>query len=738
MRSPHAHADISAIDAAAARAAPGVLGVYTGADVAADGLGGILCLFVPPECGGRKPFLPPHALLQEARVMFVGDRVAMVVAESRTEAQDAAPLVAVTYRERPSVVTPGDARAHGAPVLWDEAPDNVCYRWTEGERAATEAAFAAADHVVDLDLINNRIVTNFNETRSALGLYDAGTDRYTLHSSTQMPHRVRANMAAIFGRPDSAFRIVVPDTGGSFGSKMSAQSEQALVLWVARKLGRPVKWVAERSEGFASDPAARDNETTAALAIDSDGRFLGLRVRTNANLGAYLANLTTAAPINGLTLLCGPYTLPTVFVELEGVFTNTVHTDVMRGAGRPEATYAIERLIDAAADLLGIEAPELRRRNLIPANALPYTTALGMTYDSGLFERNLDTALAEADWAGFADRRRASQRAGRLRGIAVISYVQRNGGRLHDETAEIRFDPSGFATLFIGTVATGQGHETAYAQIVADRLGLPLDGVRVVEGDTDAIGYGNGTGGSRSMMIGGSATVLACDRIIEKGRRIAAHLLETAPDDIEFAGGRFAVAGTDRTLSLLEIVQAAHRQDMLPPEIETGLDERANFRPHNYSFPNGTHVCEVEVDPETGAVAIVAYVAVEDAGVVVNPMTLEGQVHGALAQGFGQALMEHTVYDRTTGQLLSGSLMDYALPRAKHMPPVALHLNRDAPCLTNPLGAKGAAEGGAVGAPPAVINALLDALRPLGVRHIDMPATSEAVWRAIQAARADA
>ncbi len=735
LRSPHGHADIVSVDTAAARQAPGVLLVCTGEELAAEGLGGITSLFVPPDCEGRSPYTPPHPLLQAERVRFVGDRVAMVVAECQAQARDAAELIAVEYRPRPAVVTPGAARAAGAPVLWPQAPDNVCYRWAEGDRAATEAAFAKADHIVELDLINNRVITNFVETRAAVGAYDAALDRFTLTTATQMPLRLRAAMAAVFGRLEGDFRIVIPDVGGSFGSKMSASAEQALVLWAAEKLRRPVKWLAERAEGFASDPAARDNETQAALALDKAGRFLALRVDTLAAMGGYLSNLTIGAPINGMTLLSGPYVMDAAYAAVEGVFTNTVHTDVMRGAGRPEATYTIERLVDAAAVELGIAPDELRRRNLIAAHAFPYTTVFGLNYDSGLFSHNLETALRRSDWEGFAERRAAAKSRGRLAGIAVSTYVQRNGGRLLDETAQIRFDASGHATLFIGTLDTGQGHETAYTQIIADRLGLGSAAIRVVEGDTDRVGLGNGTGGSRSMMVGGSVLLLACDRIIDKGREIAAHLLEADVADIGFADGRFTVSGTDRAVTIQDVARTAYRQDLLPAEIETGLDERASFRPPNFSFPNGVHVCEVEVDPETGTVEIVRFTAAEDYGTLVNPKLVEGQVHGALTMGIGQALHEHTVYEPETGQLLSGSLLDYTVPRAGHVPPIDLVLSQDAPCQGNPLGAKGAAEGGTVGAPPAVINAVLDALRPLGVEHIDMPATPQRVWRAIQSRR---
>ncbi|MDP6706514.1 MAG: molybdopterin-dependent oxidoreductase, partial [Alphaproteobacteria bacterium] len=546
-------------------------------------MGGILCLVSPPDCDGRRSFIPPHPLLQTTRVRFAGDRVAMVVAETLAAAREAAELVLVRYRPLPAAVTPTAARAAGAPVHWEAVPDNTCYRYAEGDHEATEQALDRADHVVRSQLIDNRMITNFIEPRAAIGLHDAATDRFTLYTGTQMPHRVRASMAAAFARREGDFRVVVPVVGGSFGSKMSAYAEQALVLWVARKLGRPVKWLAEKSEGFATDPAARDNETVAELALDHKGQFLSVRVSTLANMGGYLSNLTTQAPINGLTLLSGPYAMQAGYAEVEGVFTNTVHTDVMRGAGRPEATYALERLVDAAAQELDIPPDELRRRNLIPADAFPYTTAFGLSYDSGCFASNLESALERADWQGFGERRAAAKARGLLAGIAIGCYVQRNGGRLLDENAQIRIDPGGFSTLLIGTLDTGQGHETAYAQIMAESLGLALDAIRVVERDTDVIGHGNGTGGSRSMMVGGSVTLLACRRIIDKGTAIAAHMLEVSGDDISFAAGRFAVSGTDRVVTLQEVARAAYRQDLLPAEIETGLDERANFRPPNFS-----------------------------------------------------------------------------------------------------------------------------------------------------------
>jgi len=738
LRAPVAHATIRRLDVAAARQAPGVLAVLTGADCEADGLGGIPALMRPVSVDGSAAVQPPHRLLAHGRVRFAGDRVAMVVAETLNQARDAAELVDVEYDELPVVTTPGAAFAPGAPCIWPESPRNVSYHWHTGDRAAVDAAFAKAARIARIDLVNNRIVANFMETRGAVGHYDRGTGRYTLHTGGQAPHRLRKALAgSVFREPENRFRVVVKDTGGSFGTKNSAYPEQGLVLWAAKKLGRPVKWIADRSEGFLSDSGGRDNETHAELALDGDGRFLALRVSTLANLGAYLNNNTSLVPIVGIGMLAGVYLIQAIYVEVRGVFTNTVHTDAYRGAGRPEAAYVIERLIDAASFDAGVDPAELRRRNYVPPDRFPYRTALALTYDCGLFERNMDEAMRRVDWNGFEARRHESAARGMLRGIGMANYIERCGGGF-DETAELRFDPSGHVTLLIGTMANGQGHETAYAQIISDRLGLAFDKIRVLQGDTDVVGNGNGTGGSRSIPVGGAALGAACDKVIAKGRRIAAHMLEAADADVAFSNGEFAIVGTDRRISIAEVARASFAPASLPAGMETGLDERANFIPPNYTYPNGVHVCEVEIDPETGLVTILRYVVVDDFGVMLNPMMVEGQVHGGVVQGLGQALLEHTMFDPATGQLLTGSLMDYTLPRADDLPSFEFKAFEDVPCLTNPLGMKGAGEAGAIGAPPAAINAIVNALKPFGVRHVDMPATAHRLWQLIRERRTKA
>jgi len=738
LRTPLAHAVIKRIDVEAARAAPGVIAILTGADCEADGLGGIPALMRPVGVDGKAAVQPPHRLLVRDRVRFVGDRVAMVVAESLNQARDAAERIVVDYEELPAVVTPGAAFAPGAPLIWPDAARNVSYHWQSGDKAAVDAAFARAARIAKIDLVNNRIVANFMETRGAIGQFDRGVGRFTLYTGTQAPHRQRKALAgAVFGEPENRFRVVVKDTGGSFGTKNSAYPEHGLVLWAARKIGRPVKWIAERSEGFLSDSGGRDHETHAELALDADGRFLALRVSTLANLGAYLNNNTSLIPIVGVGMLAGVYMIGAIHVEVRGVFTNTVHTDAYRGAGRPEAAYVIERLIDAAAFDLGMDPAALRRRNYIPPERLPYRTALGLTYDSGRFERNMDEAMRRADWRGFEDRRARAAARGLLRGIGMANYIERCGGGM-DESAALRFDPSGAVTLLIGTMANGQGHETAYAQIISDRLGIPFDRIRVLQGDTDIVGNGNGTGGSRSIPVGGAALAAACEKVITKGKRLAAHMLEAAVVDIAFADGVFSVAGTDRVISIADVARASFSPASRPPDMEAGLDERAGFTPPDFTYPNGVHICEVEIDPETGVVAVLRYVVVDDFGVMLNPMLVEGQVHGGVAQGLGQALLEHTVFDSATGQLLSGSLMDYAIPRADDMPRFEFTAFEDAPCLTNPLGMKGAGEAGAIGAPPAAINAIVDALKPYGVRHVDMPATAHRLWHLINARRMEA
>jgi carbon-monoxide dehydrogenase large subunit len=722
LRSPHAHATIRGIDVAAASGVPGVLGIFTGADLAADGIGDLPCEAPIANRNGRMMWQPPRPALARERVRHVGDPVALVVADSLAAARDAADLVAVDYAELASVTETAAALAADAPRVWDRRQGNLAVDWETGDAKAVKAAFAKAAHVVELNLVNNRIVTNALEPRVAIGDYEAAAGRFTLHTPSQGVHGLQEVLAdAIFAVPADRIRVVTGDVGGGFGTKLFLYPEHVLVLYAARKLGRTVKWTGTRADSFQADAHARDHVTHAALALDAEGRFLGLRIETVANLGAYLSAfgpyIATSA---GIRMLSGVYALPAIRAAVRCVYTNTVPIDAYRGAGRPEAIYVIERLADAAARRLGIGPDEIRRRNFIPA--LPYRTALGATYDSGAFAAALDKALAAADWPGFAARRDEAAARGRLRGIGLAYYVEECAGGGF-ETAELRFAPDRRVALLIGTQSNGQGHETAYAQLVAEGLGVPFDAVEVVQGDSDRIAEGYGTGGSRSIPVGGAATAQAVDAAVAKGREAAADMLEAAPADITFADGRFAIAGTDRSVGLFAVADAARDKG-------DGLDVKQTFTAERFTYPNGCHVCELEVDPDTGQVRLLRYSIVDDFGRVLNPMLLQGQVHGGTAQGIGQALLERCVYEPGSGQLLSGSFMDYCLPRATDMPPIAFATN-NVPCATHPLGLKGAGEAGAVGAPPAVINALLDALAPRGVSHIDMPATPEAIWRAL-------
>ena len=736
VRSPHAHARIVSVDATAALRAAGVLAVFTGADVARDGLGTMKMTLKRARPDGSPMFAPPHRGLAPDRARHVGDPVALVVAETHAQAEDAADLVRVDYDPLPSVTDTATASEPGSAAVWDECPDNVSNLHQAGDKAATAAAFAKAAHVVRRRYVITRVHAQYMEPRGTLGVYDPGEDRYTLYADVQYPHRVRNALASnIFKIPEHQIRVIAGDVGGAFGTKGWQYVEQRLVLWAARKLGRPVKWLCERREAIPADEHARDNVSDAELALDGQGRFLGLRVSTFANVGAYVSSdRNLLATFSNIATLVGVYAFPAAHVAVHSVLTNTNPTAPYRGAGRPEATYVIERLIDDAARELGMDRLALRRANLIPAAAMPYRTALGVTYDCGEFERCMDAALQLGDVGGFAARREASRARGRLRGLAVVNAIEQAAGP-QPEFAEIRFSPSGSATVFMGTKNQGQGHETTFKQILHERLGLEPSEVRYIDGDTDRVAFGMGTMGSRSTVIGGTALWTAADKVIAKGRKIAARLLEAAEADIGFADGKFSVVGTDRALSLKEVARAAFQPAQLPPGLEPGLYETGTFAPKQPTWPNGCHVCEVEVDPDTGAVALDRYVIADDVGTVINPVTLKGQIHGGVAQGVGQALMEQVVYDAESGQLLTASFMDYALPRADTLPDMLITSN-PVPTKLNPLGAKGAGEAGTVGALPAVINAVLDALAPLGVRELDMPATSERVWRAIQAARA--
>jgi len=735
VRSPHAHAQIRSIDTSAARGALGVLGVYTVDDLERDSLGTTVVTLPRKRPDGSPMFWQAHPGLARDRVRYVGDPLVAVVAQTLGEAKDAAELVGVEYEPLPSVTDTAQAAQPGAPRVWEQIPDNVCNVFEVGDRAAVEKAFAAAATVVKGRYVVSRVHAQYLEPRGALGAWDPSQERYTLEADTQGPHRVREMLARqVFRIPEHRLRVVAHDVGGAFGIKNAPYVEHRLVLWLAKKLGRPVKWTCERSEAPLADAHGRDCVSEAELALDADHRFLALRVRNTSNLGAYVSADNNLLPtFANLGSLVGMYRLPAAHVEVAGVFSNAGPVSAYRGAGRPEAIYAIERLVDDAARALGVDRAELRRRNLVPASAMPYRTALTFTYDCGEFERGFDQALAMADWKGFPARRAAARARGRLRGIGVANAIERAGAPPGMEYAEIRFEPGGTATALAGSKNQGQGHETLYRQLLCDRLGLAPGDLRVADGDTDAVAFGTGTFGSRTVVMGGSAMWLAAGKVIEKGKRIAAHLLEAGEADIAFESGRFSVAGTDRGVGLKEVVRAAFSPG-LPAELEPGLFEHAAFAPPAATFPNGTHVCEVEVDPETGAVELCGYWVVDDVGTEINPLTLKGQVVGGVVQGLGQALMERIVYERESGQLLTASFMDYAMPRAADLCNFDVGSN-PVPTKLNPLGAKGAGEAGTVGALPVAICAVLDALAPLGVKDLEMPATPERVWRAIQEAK---
>lgn len=731
LRSPHAHARIVSIDTTAAKAATDVLAVYTGDDIAAAGLGNIPCAVPRQKPDGAAMFTPPHPALKRDRVRLVGDYVAFVVAETADLARDAAELIAIEYAPLLSVTATADAIADGAPAVWDECPDNVCFVFEIGDKDAVEAAFVRADHITRLDFDVNRIAVTPMEPRACIGEYDKYDERYTLRTGSQGPHGMRQSIAQpILHVPENRLRVISEDMGGAFGMRSGPYCEYILCLFAAKALDRPVKWTGDRTESFMSDDQARDNVSTAELALDADGRFLGFRVSTVANLGAYLTLLGPHSSTNNLGSLAGPYTTPAIYTHVTGVFTNTNSTGPYRGAGRPEAAYAIERTIDTAAAEMGIDAAEIRRRNYIAPTAMPYKTGLLFTYDSGEFEANMDDAMAIVDYAGFASRRDAAEQRGKLRGIGISNVIEQSAGG-PPEWAQIRFDPSGAVSLVMGTHNHGQGHETVFRQILADKLGLEFEQVWLQQGDSDSVIAGTGTFGSRTSGVGGASILLAADRVIDKCRKVAAYKLEAAEEDIEFNDGGFIVAGTDRSMTLIDAAKAVQNFMTTPPGMEVGLSEWAAWSPPAPTFPNGCHVCEVEIDRDTGALDIVRYAAVDDVGTVINPLLMIGQLHGGIVQGVGQAMLENVVWDRNSGQLVSGSFMDYTMPRADDLPSFEMEIN-EVPTSTNPMGVKGAGEAGCVGALPAVMNAIVDALRPLGVTTLDMPATTERVWRAMQ------
>ena len=748
VRSPHAHAEIVRIDTARAKAAAGVVAIYTAADLQAAGLGSLPCGWAVKNKDGSPMAEPAHPVLAIGFVRHVGDPVAMVIAETRDAAQEAADLVDVAYKPVPSVTAVADAVKPGQPLVYDEVAGNLCYDWHIGDKDAVDAAFAKAHHVTRLVLVNNRLVPNAMEPRAYIGEYERGTGDYTLYTTSQNPHVIRLLMGAfVLHLPEHKLRVVAPDVGGGFGSKIYHYAEEAAVTWAAGQIARPVKWNSDRSEAFMSDAHGRDHATRAELALDKDGKFLALRVATLANLGAYISTFAPAVPTYlYATLLAGTYTTPAIYAEVKGVFTNTVPVDAYRGAGRPEASYLVERIVDQAAREMKLDRAELRRRNFIPKDAYPYQTPVALAYDSGDYFTTLDMALKASDYAGFEKRRTEAARTGKLRGLGISTYIEACGvapsavaGALGAraglyEVAAVRVNPTGSVTVLTGTHSHGQGHETTFAQLVAERLGMPVENVEVVHGDTAKIPFGMGTYGSRSLPVGGSALVKALDKVVGKGRKIAAHLLEAAEADIEFRDGKYIVAGTDRAKTFGEIAFAAYVPHNYPlDELEPGLDETAYYDPKNFTYPSGTHVCELEIDPDTGIVRIVKFVAADDFGRIVNPMIVDGQVHGGLAQGIGQALYEECRYDGD-GQLLTGSYMDYCMPRADGLPSFEV-TTHGTMCTHNPLGVKGCGEAGAIGAPGAVMNAVIDALAPLGVTTLDMPATPEKIWRAIAARR---
>jgi aerobic carbon-monoxide dehydrogenase large subunit len=748
VRSPHAHAKIRSIDKTAALAAPGVIGILDGQDVAADKVNGLPCGWLITSTNGEPMKEPPHPILAFEKVRYVGDHVAMVVAETYEQARDAAELVVVDYEPLAAVVDVRDAQAPGAPVIHDIATNNQCYKWAIGDKAAVDATFANAAHVTKIDLVNNRLAPNPMEPRAAIGHYNRAGDDYTLYVSNQNPHVERLLLTAfVMGLPEHKVRVIAPDVGGGFGAKIYLYAEDVCLTWASKKLNRPIKWNCDRSEAFLSDAHGRDHVTHAELAMDPDGKFLGFRVHTDANLGAYLSTFSTAVPtILYATLLAGQYKTPQVYVEVDSWFTNTAPVDAYRGAGRPEATYLLERIVSRAAWEMGLTQDEIRRRNFI--TEFPYQTPVALQYDTGDFHACLKQANDLADVAGLEQRKAQSKAKGLLRGLGYSSYIEACGlapsnvaGALGAraglfECGEVRVHPTGSVTVFTGSHSHGQGHETTFAQMVAARLGLSPDQVDIVHGDTGRVPFGMGTYGSRSISVGGAAIMRALDKIEAKAKKIAAHLMEASDADVDFAGGEFKVKGTDKMVTFGQVALTAYVPHNYPlDKLEPGLNETAFYDPTNFTFPAGTYLCEVEVDPATGQVRVDRFTAVDDFGTIINPMIVEGQVHGGLVQGIGQALMEHCVYDRETGQLVTGSFMDYAMPRADDFPNFTIgHVCT--PCTTNPLGTKGCGEAGAIGSPPAVMNAVLDALAPLGVKDLDMPASPNRVWNAIQQAKA--
>ncbi|MCW5685682.1 MAG: xanthine dehydrogenase family protein molybdopterin-binding subunit [Pseudolabrys sp.] len=742
VRSPHAHAKIKSIDTKAAEAMPGVVAVLTGAQLANDKIGNLICGWMIHSKDGSPMKMAAHPALAASKVNHVGDAVAVVIADSYAEGRDAAEAVKVDYEVLPAVVDPRKARDKSATQIHPDIPNNLIYDWHLGDAKAVDAAFAGAKHVTRIDLVNNRLSPNPMEPRAALAEYDSGTEHLTLWNTSQNPHVARLVISAFVGMaPENKLRVIAPDVGGGFGSKIFIYPEEVVCLWAARRTGRPVKWTGDRSEAFVTDAHGRDHVTHAEMAFDGEGKVLGLRVKTTANLGAYMSTFSSSVPTYlYATLLSGQYAIPQIYCEVAAVYTNTVPVDAYRGAGRPEATFVVERLMEVGAREMGIEPPELRKRNFV--RAFPHQTPVIMTYDSGDYLASLKKAMEIADVKGFAKRKRDSARNGKLRGIGYSNYIEACGiapsqavGSLGAgvglwESAEVRVNPTGSVEVLTGSHSHGQGHETTFAQLVADRLGIPMDSVNIVHGDTDKVQFGMGTYGSRSGAVGMSAIVKALEKVEAKAKKVAAFMMEAAEGDIEFKDGKFTVAGTDKSAAWGEVALNAYiAHKFTGAELEPGLKEGAFYDPTNFTFPAGCHICEVEIDPDTGKADIVGWTAVDDFGVVINPMIVEGQVHGGIAQGVGQALLEGVVYDEQ-GQLVSGSFMDYAMPRAHDLPSFKIGTT-ETRCPSNPLGIRGCGEAGAIAAPAAVINAITDAI---GSEDIAMPATPNAVWHALQRA----
>ncbi len=738
VRSPHPHARVVSIDAEAARAMPGVIDVLTGKDLVDDRIGNLICGWMVHSLDGSPMKMGAWRALEPEIVRFVGQGVAVVIAETKAEARDAAEAVEVEYEELPAIIDPAHARDADAPQLHPEAPENTIFHWGLGNKDATAAAFASARKVVKLDITNNRLIPNAMEPRAALGVYDAAEEHFTLWTTSQNPHVARLVMSAFYNvAPENKLRVIAPDVGGGFGSKIYIYPEEIVCLWASKRTGVPVKWVADRTESFLTDAHGRDHITHAEMAFDADNKITGFRIDTTANLGAYMSLFSSSVPTYlYATLLSGQYDIPAIWAEVTAVYTNTVPVDAYRGAGRPEATYLVERMMETAARDLGVDPAELRRKNFV--RSFPHQTPVIMCYDAGDYDASLDVVLKAADYAGFPARKAEAARRGKLRGIGLSCYIEACGiapskavGSLGAgvglwESAEVRVNPVGTIEVLTGSHSHGQGHETTFAQLVSERFGVPLNSVAIVHGDTDKVQFGMGTYGSRSGAVGMSAIVKALDKVEAKAKKIAAHLLEASETDIEFADGALKVAGTDKSLPFAQVALSAYTGHNLPDGMEPGLKESAFYDPTNFTFPAGTYVCEVEIDPDTGVTKIIRFVAADDFGKIINPMIVEGQVHGGLAQGIGQALLEAAHYDPDSGQLITASYMDYAMPRADDLPDFEVS-TVETVCPGNPLGMKGCGEAGAIGSPPAVMNAITDAL---GIRDMAMPATPEKVWRA--------